>query len=91
MGKEISMLERLASFMEGGTPPAFETFGTHVTPVDDKVYNLSTPQGRAAWQQAASEGEERTILEDGATWLRVTMAFVSDEVATKMEELRALP
>ena len=87
MGKEPSVLELLACFMEGGTPPAFETFGTHVSPTDDKVYNLSTPQGRTAWKRAASEGAERTILEDGATWLHVAMAFVREEVDGHMSAL----
>lgn len=44
--------------------------GVSYTSPDAGVYDLSTPQGRAAWKANAPEGVSRIVLEDGDAWLQ---------------------
>lgn len=60
----MGMLQRIAL---GGVPPVFELCGPERAS-DHGVYNLGTPEGRAAWKANAPEGAERIVVEDGEAW-----------------------
>ena len=36
---------------------------------DRRTYNLSTAEGRGVWRDAAGDGLERVVFEDGLEWL----------------------
>lgn len=57
----------LGAIASGGVPPVFELCGPERAN-DHGVYNLGTPEGRAAWKANAPEGAERIVVEDGEAW-----------------------
>lgn len=59
--------------------------GVSYTSPDAGVYDLSTPQGRAAWKANAPEGVSRIVLEDGDAWLQRIADTVQNCVSEWME------
>ena len=52
---------------------------------DAGTYDLTTPQGRAAWKDNAPEGVRRTVPEDGGPWLDSVLDTVSEAVSTWLD------
>lgn len=52
---------------------------------DSGVFDLSTPQGRAAWKANAPAGVSRFTLEDGDAWLQRLLDTVQEGVSMWME------
>lgn len=95
----------LAFLDGAGTPPAFEHYGAealeHGTAwegqdgkvryeaPDSGVYDLSTPQGRAAWKANAPAGVARTVIEDGEAWEETLLSDLQECVLDALDEWRA--
>lgn len=74
----------LLRFMWGGVPAVFELRGA--TAADDfGVFDLGTPQGRAAWKAAAPDGAERIVIEDGERWAREVLGELCGMVLSHMD------
>jgi hypothetical protein len=90
---------KLLGFLEGGIPPVFEEYGAEALDTGtaqraggasrcasyEGVFDLSTPQGRAAWKANAPAGVSRIALEDGDAWLQRLLDTVQEGVSMWME------
>ena len=59
--------------------------GVSYSSPDAGVYDLSTPQGRAAWKANAPEDVSRIVLEDGDAWLQQIADTVQNCVSEWVE------